>query len=596
MTVESDYSWQDRLTLMSQVAGYLVMGGAILVLVGWWLDVDVLKSLVPGYKPMSIVSAVTFIAAGSALLLWNASLVTGTVSLTARLLSVFMIFVGFLSVMNGTIEGGAGLDPFLVWGGDGAVRMAPSTAVGFVLLGLAMALTDIEARSRGHLVEILVIPSLLIALHALLGYVYRISPICLTNSFIPMSLPSAILLLALSLGLVFARPRQGLISLVARDADSGRMARRLLLGSIAILLVLGWLRLEGERRGLYSSEFGLALFMQANILIFGVLIFWNAKQIAKGERERAEMDAALLKARDELELRVEERTRDLAQVVGGLSGGIAMLAEVARDVTIASEQMSTGAAGAATAVAQTATTVEQVRQTARMTTQDAGQVAESAAQAARISQAGRKSTEETVATMQRIRAEMDAIAESMARLNDQTQAIGQIVTTVNALAAQSNLLAVNAAIEAAKAGERGKGFAVVAQEVKTLADQSRRATHQIGVILNDIQNATRLSVLATEHGRKAVESGVNQSVQTGNAIDTLAASVGAAAEAAAHIANASQQQLVGVDQVAVAMSSIKQTTSHSLTMVRQLEVAALHLSEVGQKLQQLVVHYKVPEA
>ena len=98
---------------------------------------------------------------------------------------------------------------------------------------------------------------------------------------------------------------------------------------------------------------------------------------------------------------------------------------------------------------------------------------------------------------QRIREQMEAIAESMVRLSEQGQAIGQIIATVEDLAAQSNLLAVNASIEAAKAGEHGKGFGVVAQEVKSLAEQSKQATNQVRTILSDIQKATTAAVMAT---------------------------------------------------------------------------------------------------
>src|SRR4030067_173625 len=109
--------------------------------------------------------------------------------------------------------------------------------------------------------------------------------------------------------------------------------------------------------------------------------------------------------------------------------------------------------------------------------------------------------------MHRIQEQMESIAQSIVRLSEQGQAIGEIIATVNDLAEQSNMLAVNAAIEAAKAGEQGKGFAVVAQEVKSLAEQSKQATAQVRTILGDIQKATSGAVMATEQGSKAGETG-----------------------------------------------------------------------------------------
>jgi methyl-accepting chemotaxis protein len=104
--------------------------------------------------------------------------------------------------------------------------------------------------------------------------------------------------------------------------------------------------------------------------------------------------------------------------------------------------------------------------------------------------------------MKKIQTQMESIAESVVKLSEQSQAIGEIIASVNDLAEQSNLLAVNAAIEAAKAGEQGKGFAVVAQEVKSLAEQSKQATSQVRTIFNDIQKATTAAVLATEQGAR----------------------------------------------------------------------------------------------
>ena len=135
---------------------------------------------------------------------------------------------------------------------------------------------------------------------------------------------------------------------------------------------------------------------------------------------------------------------------------------------------------------------------------------------AQIAQSGRKSTADVVSGMERIRTQMEAIAESMVRLSEQGQTIGQIIATVEDLAAQSNLLAVNAAIEAAKAGEQGKGFGVVAQEVKSLAEQSRQATDRVRTILGDIQKATTAAAMATEQGGKAVRPARDRRKPRGN--------------------------------------------------------------------------------
>src|SRR3970282_14023 len=169
-------------------------------------------------------------------------------------------------------------------------------------------------------------------------------------------------------------------------------------------------------------------------------------------------------------------------------------------------------------------------------------------------------------------------------LSEQSQTIGQIMASVEDLAAQSNLLAVNASIEAAKAGEHGKGFAVVAQEVKSLAEQSKQATAQVRAILNDIQKATSAAVMATEQGSKAVASGVKQSADAGESTGLLRDTMAEAAQAATQIAASSQQQLVGMDQVALAMENIKQATTQNVTSTKQTEVAAQNLHELGQKL------------
>ncbi|MEZ0317593.1 MAG: CHASE3 domain-containing protein [Methylophilaceae bacterium] len=286
-------------------------------------------------------------------------------------------------------------------------------------------------------------------------------------------------------------------------------------------------------------------------------------------------------------------TENLREHIRGLVEGANVLGSAASEIVASTVQLSTSASESAAAVSETTTTVEEVRQTVQVASQKAGLVSESSQKAAQSSQSGRKSIEDASAGMARIRQQMDAIAVSMGRLSEQSQAIGQIMASVEDLAAQSKLLAVNAAIEAAKAGEHGKGFGVVAQEVRSLAEQSRQATNQVRTILGDIQKATTTAVMATEQGSKAVEAGTWQTEVAGAAIKALDGSVTSSTQAAMQIAASSQQQLVGIDQVASAMDSIKQASVQNVESARQLESAAGNLNELGQRLKQMVERYKV---
>ena len=271
-----------------------------------------------------------------------------------------------------------------------------------------------------------------------------------------------------------------------------------------------------------------------------------------------------------------------------LRESITRLSSSSAEILATTSQVASGAAETSSAVSETTATVEEVKQAAQMANQKARTVSDSAQKATQTSQAGRKSVEDTIQEMQRIQEQVESIAESIVQLSEQSQAIGEIIATVNDLAEQSNLLAVNAAIEANKAGEQGKGFVVVAQEIRSLAEQSKQATAQVRTILGDIQKATSSAVLATEQGSKAVKSGVMQSVEAGKTILALSDSVTEAAQAATQIAASSQQQMVGMDQVALAMENIRQASLQNVAGTKQAEAAAQNLHELGQKLNDMI--------
>jgi methyl-accepting chemotaxis protein len=267
---------------------------------------------------------------------------------------------------------------------------------------------------------------------------------------------------------------------------------------------------------------------------------------------------------------------------------ITQLAASSAQILSTTTQVSSGAVETATAVNQTTTTVEEVKQTVKMSTEKAREVSDMAQTTAQVSRSGQQAVEELIEGMDRIRTQTTSTAGTIARLSEQSQAIGEIIATVNDLAEQSNLLAVNASIEAAKAGDHGKGFSVVAQEVKSLAEQSRQATSQIRAILNDIQKATGLAVMATDLSSKAVEDATRQSGAAGSALQLLTQNIENAAQAALQIAASSQQQLVGMDQVALAMENIKQASVQNMAGTKQAEIAAQNLHEIGVRLKAMI--------
>jgi methyl-accepting chemotaxis protein len=285
----------------------------------------------------------------------------------------------------------------------------------------------------------------------------------------------------------------------------------------------------------------------------------------------------------------------LRRVTREIQESISVLASSAQQIVATTTQVASAATETATAVSETTTTVEEVKQTAQLSSQKAKYVSETAQKVAQVSQGGKKSAAESIDAMKQIREQMESIAESIVRLSEQSQAIGEIMLTVNDLAEQSNLLAVNASIEAAKAGEQGKGFAVVAQEVRNLADQSKQATAQVRTILGEIQKATNAAVMVTEQGSKAVEVGVQQAARAGESVQQLAETIAEAAQAAAQIAASSQQQMAGMDQVALAMESIKTASTQNVAGTKQTESAAKNIDELGRKLKELVAVYKVGE-
>lgn len=224
---------------------------------------------------------------------------------------------------------------------------------------------------------------------------------------------------------------------------------------------------------------------------------------------------------------------------------------------------------------------ERVSQKARSVNQLAEQMVDGA-------HTGEQVMDQSVMSMDSIRIQVQAIGETIARLARLTRRIDEIITSVSEIATQSNLLALNASIEAARAGTHGRGFAVVADEVRTLSQQSTKSAGQVRAILMEIQQAMKETVRATEQGVLNVQEGTHRIHEARQVLHQLSESVESSRSSVKEIYQVIQQQSTGMEDVAISIERIEKLTSQSLASTRTVESVSNNLTRLAADLQSAV--------
>ena len=337
----------------------------------------------------------------------------------------------------------------------------------------------------------------------------------------------------------------------------------------------------------------LAVFISRSITIPIESICDQVENISQGDLT---VDIKMENEKDELtslKLALRSMVQNLRMQTKETFDGVTILAAAASEISTTGAQLAAAATETATSITETTVTAEEVKHTAQVALEKTREVSLAADMTLKTSLDGMKSVDETLAGIKLIRDQMERIAQSILELNEQSRSIGEIIATVDDIAEQSNLLAVNAAIEAAKAGEQGRGFAVVAREIHSLSEQSRTATKQVRTILADIQKAMQAAILVTEQGSKAADSNHQKSEIVAAGLKSLSGNIEATSQMAQMIIAANQQQYTGIDQMTMAMESIKEAGHQNMDAARQLEEAAMGLDSLSQKLKKLVERYTV---
>ena len=271
-----------------------------------------------------------------------------------------------------------------------------------------------------------------------------------------------------------------------------------------------------------------------------------------------------------------------------LGSAISSIRSSSVELQAAATQQASGSREQASATSEVTTTIRELLATSR-------QIAESAQRVARIAEetaGGARTGDQTVQRAQEaitgIKRQVDLIVGHMLDLGKKSQLAGGILEIINELAEQTNILAINASIEAAGAGESGKRFAVVADEIRKLADRVGGSTKEIRGVIEDIRSSVNTTVMATESGTKAVDAGTRQFGEVTASFKQIAGLVGTTTEAAREIELSTKQQTTAVEQVNTAISTAAQATKETEASSAQTLQTATQLAELSRDLMRLV--------
>jgi methyl-accepting chemotaxis protein len=317
-----------------------------------------------------------------------------------------------------------------------------------------------------------------------------------------------------------------------------------------------------------------------------------ANALAEGDL-RVSLQVASQDETGELMLAMKTMSENLRNIIGQVSQTANEVSAASSQLHATAETISTGAEEVASQTSTVATASEEMSATSGDIAHSCLLAAETSNRASETARGGAEIVKQTIGGMERIAHQVNAAAQTVEDLGKRSEQIGEIIGTIEDIADQTNLLALNAAIEAARAGEQGRGFAVVADEVRALAERTTRATREIGEMIKAIQGETRGAVAAMENGVIEVNKGTEFSRQSGEALEMILVQINDVTAQVNQIATAAEEQTATTSEIT---SNIQQITTvvHSTSQgATETAAASAQLSREAEHLQQLVHKFKV---
>ncbi|MGO8794574.1 MAG: methyl-accepting chemotaxis protein [Candidatus Sulfotelmatobacter sp.] len=353
----------------------------------------------------------------------------------------------------------------------------------------------------------------------------------------------------------------------------------------------------------------------ATVFIF-ILLLAGVYVVRSISRTTAQLISHLTRQASDM----REGKADLTKVIrasddefGQIAGAFDTFTAAARDIMCrlaghseqlasATEEMSSGAGQSAETsrvqsdqTHQVATAMEEMSATVQQISQHSEKAATTSQAAAAAARRGGEVADETLSTMRSIAESTKAVASRITELGKSSEQIGKIIAVIDDIADQTNLLALNAAIEAARAGEQGRGFAVVADEVRKLAERTTKATKEIAAMIESIQAETKNAVQAMEKGTREVQVGVDKTTASGAALEEIIKMSEQVGDMISQIATAAVEQSSASEQINASVSQISSSTQESSATASEMAKACQDLSSLAFDLQVMVSNFKLGE-
>jgi len=300
-----------------------------------------------------------------------------------------------------------------------------------------------------------------------------------------------------------------------------------------------------------------------------------------------------LAAKDKIGGSLERMMSNLTTVVRQLGDNATQLVSAATEVASSSEQMSRGSKDQTDQMAQISTAIEEMTATIVESSKNAGEASEGSRAASETAGTGGQVVSETIQGMQKIAGVVRESAESIGKLAKSADQIGEIIGVIDDIADQTNLLALNAAIEAARAGEQGRGFAVVADEVRKLAERTGKATGEITGMIKGIQDETTEAVRSMETGINEVDSGRVLADKAGNSLSEIVAMSQRVMDMIQQIATATEEQSSAAEQISKNVENVTSIARESATGAQQSAAAAEELNRQAEGMQKMVAQFRI---